>query len=279
MLFMDIALCLSDGQSYDIASFSKLATVSLDKLRRTLICKECKGKGYYRKKSRDGKPACFGAYHEDSCEYKQKNSSPKLDPETIEEVDGIITNSETIDVKFEPYTAQQLEDNKTPTPSNGRAAPSTHSQQHTKQPQRFRNVTKGLRTLLRMLMHTHSFATSDIAINTGAQHPYKAKNLFVNFDDINETHVGKWRGFWGVISHVDPDINWINTANEHDVSIPITELKQYILDVFNITSPEDLTGAAILVFGKLSVSSSEAKKWYIKIIHNNPAHIFIRIKK
>lgn len=275
---MDIAFCTSDKNSYDIASFSKLTTNLLDTLRRTLICQKCSGKAYYRKKSRDGKPACFGAYHEDWCLPKSENTSPKLDPETIEEVNSIITNSETIAIKFETYTANQLAQkntNSSPTPSST----SAHSLQYTQQPQRVRDTTKGLRSLLRMLMHTDSFATSEVAINTGAPHPYKAKNLFVNFDKINENYLEKWRGYWGVISHADPEINWLNTANEYDVSIPVNKLKIYISSTFNIDYPDDLAGATILVFGKLSVSKSEKKKWYIKVSYDNPAYIFIKLKK
>jgi hypothetical protein len=201
------------------------------------------------------------------------------DPETIEEVNTIITNNETIDIDFTLYTAKQLESVTSTKPSPSRKPSSTNSQQHTRQPAQFRNATKRLRSLLRMLMHSDSFATSDIEINTGVKHPFKAKNLFINFDDITENNLGKWRGYWGVISHADPNINWLNTANKQDVSIPISELRSYIMDIFSIEIDEDLTGATVLVFGKLSISKSEKKKWYIKIVNNNPSHLFIKLKK
>ena len=60
---MDTALCTIDNKRYDIASFSKLDEQILSSLRRALVCQECNAQGYYRKASRDGKPACFGAYH------------------------------------------------------------------------------------------------------------------------------------------------------------------------------------------------------------------------
>jgi hypothetical protein len=275
---MDIAFCASDKKTYDIASFSQLSSHLLDSLRRTLFCKECNGKAYYRKKSRDGKPACFGAYHEDECQYKLETSSSRFDPATIEEVNSLVTNNEIIDVKFETYTAQQpnASGNTSASLSSSRSA---GGQQHTRQSQNVRNTTKGLRSLLRMLMHTDSFATSDIAINTGATHPYKAKNLFVNFDAIDESQIDKWRGYWGVISHADTELHWINTANEQDVSIPVAKIKDYLCETFNINSPDDLAGATVLVFGKLCVSSSEKKKWYIKITNDDPARIFIQLKK
>ena len=41
---MDIAKCLTDKKSYDIAYFGNLESELLDKLRRNLVCKECTAK-------------------------------------------------------------------------------------------------------------------------------------------------------------------------------------------------------------------------------------------
>jgi len=197
----------------------------------------------------------------------------------IEEVNTIITNNETIDINFTSYTEKQLDTKINTKPSSSHKPSSTNSLQHTKRPAQFRNATKGLRSLLRMLMQSDSFATSNIEINTGSEHPFKAKNLFVNFDDITKEHLNKWRAYWGVISHSDSKINWLNTANEQDVSIPVSKLKNYIMNIFDIKNSEVLTGSTILVFGKLSVSKSEKKKWYIRVTNDSPNRIFIKLKK
>jgi len=165
-------------------------------------------------------------------------------------------------------------------PSQHTGSSSNNTKQHTRQPVQYRNISKGLRSLLRMLMQSDSFKNSDIKIDTGAKHPFKAKNLFVNFDDITADHIKLWRGYWGIISHADSDINWLNTANEQNVSIPVSEYHDYIKGVFNILSDDDLVGAAILVFGKLYISKSDdKKKWYIKIDSNRPDYIFIKSNK
>ena len=155
----------------------------------------------------------------------------------------------------------------------------TNFQHHPQPAQRIRNVKKGLRSLLRMLMHSDSFAKSNIGINIGWEHTYKAKNLFVNFDELNEGRIGKMRGYWGIISNADEEINWLNTANEQDVSIPVSDIKSYIIDTFNIQTAEDLAGTAILIFGWLNISKTDKKKWYIKVHNNDPSHIFIKLKK
>jgi len=274
---MDIAYCTIDNNTYDISSFSQLDAHILDKYRRALVCTECNGQGYYCKEAINGKPACFCAYHEDSCIYKSKDTIPRYDPGTIEEVNTIITNSETIDINFSAYTASQLKPMDSRKPSSSRAL-SKSSKQHTRQPVQYRNMNKGLRSLLRMLMHTDSFRRSDIKINTGFEYPYKAKNLFVNFDEITEKHLKKNRGYWGIISHADNDIEWLNTANEQNVSILISEVKGYISEAFNIESDSDLEGVAVLVFGWLNTSKNKNnKKWYIK--PSQPGHIFIKLNE
>ena len=274
---MDIAKCILDGIRYDITSFCLLGSEKLDRLRKGLICDKCSGKGYFRKKSRDGKPACFGAYHLDGCDLKAKDSLSQHDPEVIEEVNVITTNNQVIDIAFSRYTASQIEPKNPPKVLFSNKSTSGTSKYHSKKPEQIRNVSKGLHSLLRMLTYSDSFSTSDVEINTGGKHPFKAKNLFINFDQIEEKHIGMWRGFWGVISHSDKDIQWLNTANRQDVSIPILEARDYLTDVFGVQSSEDLAGALVLIFGWLKVSKSDAKKWYIKTATGQHPHIFVKI--
>jgi hypothetical protein len=278
---METALCLLDKKSYDIASFSNLENNLLTKLRRALVCSECKGKGYYRKKSRDGKPACFGAFHNSKCSTKSKTSTLKVDPEVVEEVKSLTTNFDIIDVDFSLYTSNELKSLHNGKPNASLTGSSATALQYTQNSGRERNSQKGLRSLLRMLMHSNSFAGSDFKINTGWKYPRKAKNIFVNFDDINESLLEKnmMRGYWGVISHADTDISWLNTANEQDVSIPISQLKNYLVDIFGIDDSEDLAGSEILVFGWLDISKNGNEKWFIKVHNNNPAYIFIKPRK
>ncbi|MGH1432741.1 MAG: hypothetical protein ACRBB4_16715 [Neptuniibacter sp.] len=278
---MDIALCMLDGKRYDVSSFSKLKPIQLDRLRRSLVCKECRGKGYYRKESRDGKPACFGAYHKDNCRYKSQGSAPLIDPITSEEVNKIITNNDTIDVDFTIDNTTKLNRTSHDSTTVNRTYSVNTSQQHTKQPSQKRHCKKGLGSLLRMLMHSDSFAGSDIKINTGWEYSYKAKNLFVNFNDINKELINnkKMRGYWGVISHADDELSWLNTANQQDVSIPISEFKDNLINTFKINHAEDLAGSAVLVFGWLDISKSDKQKWYIKANKSCPASIFINLKR
>ncbi len=269
---MESAFCATNKKNYDIANFTALSDTDLERLRRNLFCIECGEKGFYRKKSRDGKPACFGAYHKDDCEFKSKDSDSRYDPETTEDVHQISTNNQIIDINFDTYTSSQLIQQPTgrPTPA---ANTGSHSKKHTEPTAQNRNMTRGLRTLLRMLMKTDTFAQSDIGINVG-KYTYHAKKLFVNFTDINESHIDKWRGYWGMISHSNSEITWLNTANEKDVSIPVANIKIYLSDTFGVQSEESYEGAYVLVFGWLNISKTKGK-WYIR--PDSPAHVFTQL--
>lgn len=273
---MYTALCTIDNNRYDIASFSRLDEQKLTHLRRALVFQECNGKGYYRKKSRDGKSACFGAYHKDNCKLKTQSSALHIIPEMVEEVNTITTNNQIIDIKFDAYE-QNINSSDNISNSDINQTSRGRSKQHTVNPAQERHIQRGLKSLLRMLMHTDSFASSDIKINTGAQHPFKAKNLFVHFDLISEEYLHKWRGYWGIVSHADSNLSWLNVANEKDVSIPIANLNDHIRKMRKIESAEDLAGAAVLLFGRLNIS--DKGKWYIKIDDDNPQHIYIKLAK
>ena len=269
---MEDAYCQTNGQSYDIVSFSKLEPALLNSIRHSLVCNICQGKAYYSKKSRNGKPAHFGAYHLNDCLHQSKNTTPRIDPQTVDEVNAILTNDNSVEVNFTAYNVSDLA--ATPHTTRKIKASSRQSTHHTRPAKQFKNATKGLRSLLRMLMHTDSFATSNIDIHTGGKHPYKAKNLFVNFDDIEEEHIGKWRGFYGLISHADEPMHWLNIANKNKVSIATSEIADYFKN-FDVQHHDDLIGAEVLVFGYANIAKSG--KWYIKTRANNPAHIFINL--
>lgn len=270
---MNRVICLQDNKFYDIDTFSALADEIRSLLRKYLACCECRGKAYYRKQTKDGKHACFGAYHKDRCPLKIRDSSSRHS-ESAEAASQIAVNRQTIDVAFAAYTPSEIAPRENARRPTGKEPSSSTPGDHAGQPGQSRNVPKRLRTLLGMLLRSDDFAMSDIEINTGAPHPFKARDLFVRFDDISEAHIGEWKGFWGLIDNSDENMTWLNTANRQNVSIPVEQMKDYLTGVLGITSSADLAGASALVFGILRVSGSGKGKWYVKA--PGRGHIFIR---
>ena len=91
--------------------------------------------------------------------------------------------------------------------------------------------------------------------------------------DNNKPHM-----FWGMISNADKNMNWLNTAGQDNVSIPIQSFKTTLIDILDIQEPDDFSGCYAIAFGWCR--ESENGKPYLKINNNDPAYIFVkRVKK
>ncbi len=276
---MEIAYSTIEKSPVSIHVFCKKSDAEIEKLRRSLLCPKCEVKAWFRKKSKDGKSACFNAYHAEGCTASTQKHQIKNNTEVVEDVRQIITNNDTVDLNFVVYSSPIADGENTFQQSLTIKNVDSASSRHSITPAIERNQTRRLSSILKLLTGSEDFAKSNIKIDTGppAKHPYYARNLFVSFDAIIEEHIGKWRGFWGVISHANEEVTWLNIANSLDVSIPISAIKAYLLKTFRIMEAEDLAGAQVLVFGYLNVSKTKAKKYFIKLRNNNPAHIFLKL--
>ncbi|MDY3586216.1 hypothetical protein RJR36_00230 [Enterobacter asburiae] len=56
------SICTFGGvdKCYSVIDFQKLPEKEIEKLRHSLVCPGCREQAFYRKKSVDGKQACFG---------------------------------------------------------------------------------------------------------------------------------------------------------------------------------------------------------------------------
>ena len=258
---MEFARCLANDKVYDAYSFSLLDEETLEYLRSRLACTECSAPAYFRRKSRDNKAACFGATHKPGCESANSHKSDSIRQRANMEVALLKEAKGDIAINFAPPRK----------PSTTSAPKGKGARGPSKE-----NTERSLRALLRLLAKSDSFASSELPIHTGGKHPFKAKNLFVNFADMDDNHIDLWRGYWGTISHADKDLTWLNTLSPERVSIPISKLKgkETFLEACGIIDPEDIEGADALVFGHLKIS--ENGKWFIRITRNDPGHIFIK---
>jgi len=100
-------------------------------------------------------------------------------------------------------------------------------------------------------------------IDTGAPYPWKMKNVFVQFNEIADLHIGRWRGYWGMITDAEPDINYLNSGGRDSVSVFLdTEIRQGMVNTYGIGNSEDFAGCYALVFGRLK--KSQRGKTYIR---------------
>lgn len=114
-----------------------------------------------------------------------------------------------------------------------------------------------LSTLLRNLMHSEQFRTSDqlIALPEGQ---FRVRDFFVPFSEASGPLVGQYRAFWGMLSDArfgPSNEVWLNSGGQRNVSTVVNAtLVNEFANRFNLSDTEDLAGAYALVFGTLGLS-------------------------
>jgi len=259
---MDKAYSQLDRKLYNIHKFSRLDNSMLENLRRSLICPSCDGKAWYRKESRDGKAACFNAYHNDKCRHESVGTKiGRANNRVVREVRMLRTSNAVINVRFaSDHRESQAVSNFSTNNQSGQL--SEIRKRHTGSPPDDRNQTRTWSNILELLIGSDEFADADnIMINTGKA-LISAEEFFVKFHEISPNHKTKYpHGYWGVIASVDDHIHWLNTHNELNVSIPVDSISSELIKKHKIDDPEDLAGAHCLVFGWLNLKETSTKYW------------------
>lgn len=260
---MDVAHCTADGRNYSALSFEALADSLIELYRRQLVCPECRGPAFFRKESRSGQAACFGARpHGQNCSLAAVDSTSGGGggPDREEQ----INHGERIEIDFKyggsPIVHVDPGDLDDPGGRGGRFGVG--------QRQRAAVSHRRLSTLLKNLMHSADFRSSDqlIAVPQGE---YRVRDLFVKFDEIDDRHINSFRGYWGMItdaglSKYDPKSLWLNSGARDDVSVVVdASLSEPFLQRFPVKDVDEFSGSYVLVFGEVKVSNTALKKKFI----------------
>lgn len=266
---MDYAVCTADGKTYSAFEFGKLASATLEKYRRQLVCDECEGPAYFRRASSDGRTACFGGRpHKEGCSLA-----------TSEEGAWGANGHDDEDERFNPgdhiVVDLRLDGDNDGAPG-GRADQRQHGRG------RFFGGTDGvhrarmyrrLRSMLKGLITSSGLETSTQFIEVPGVITAQAKHFFVHCDVAGPDHYGKFLGFWGSLTDARRGSNgaiWLNTGGKSEPSIPIyQDDEQALLQLARADDLEDLAGAYILVLGKLNSSKNEKPF----ITHSGPLYL------
>ncbi|HBN8314982.1 TPA: hypothetical protein ACMFPZ_005606 [Pseudomonas aeruginosa] len=260
---MDIARCTLDNRNYDIPKFEALGDRAIDEYRRYLVCPECNGPGFYRKESRSGQAACFGARpHEANC--SMAAGEPRRAGGLGPGQDEFINPGERIEVDF----AYGAHENVNPDPAEP-GNPNGRGGRHIGRGGRRNAVLhRRLSTLLRNLMYSEDFRHSDqiIAIAEGE---FRVRDFFVEFSNIENNDIGHYLGCWGLISDAglsageSPSL-WLNSGGRDDVSVVVDgNLAGEFKRRFPFEDLEDFAGTYALVFSK--VKQSRNGKIYLAV--------------
>ena len=262
------AVCTFGGErhTFSIFKFQSLPDADIEQFRQFLECPECQGKAYYRKQSSDGKAACFGSrYHITGCNEGSPSTQREREVSHSIEVNRVISNADVISVDFMLSNATKPVEEVKKVASTSSQLPNkdNKSQKHLAQNEQTKSKVLSLEKILNSLMRGSDLSESSTLIELDAGYQFKAKNLFVNFVDAEpSTNVkrAKPKMYWGTISHVDKDLEWLNPSDCNDVGIPLSKHKSTILSNFNLSEPRQLEGAGIILFGKCYWNAKRNRK-------------------
>ena len=257
---MDTAICTEDGHIYTAVEFSRLDPSQLERKRRQLICEECKFLAFFRKPSRSGRGACFGARpHGENCDQAAVDNEVRV-PGAGDDQDEAFNPGDRIVVEL-AFGGQEGE---------------VHLDGEQRGPRRPRGgrfvgdgglrtaqMHRRLSTLLRLLVTAPNFRYSEQTIAVANQPELPVSDFFVHLSDVTDRYAGQFRGFWGQLTDAgegSDGVLWLNSGGRSKVSFLLPhEFRQPVMQRFRLEEEDEFSGMYILVLGTLRVSRNRKK--------------------
>ncbi|MGV2813869.1 hypothetical protein [Enterobacter cancerogenus] len=82
----------------------------------------------------------------------------------------------------------------------------------------------------------------------------------MKFPDAEPMTKNALRFYWGTLYNSNNDIEWLNPAECRDVGIPLGDLRDAIIEKFNISDSESLEGAEIIFAGRCHWNKDKTKR-------------------
>lgn len=261
---MNIAQCTLDNTIYAANDFSAVADFANKK--RYLICTECGGPAFYRGPTRNGREACFGARpHTEDCTLATLDNEGTPNGQDAGEV---LTTGQRIVVDFNhgTPTGTVVEQPLGRPLVAGAVRCRIDGGATTRE-----IISRRMSSLLRSLIESDDFRTSQQIIEITGQGEHSIADLFVSFSDITDAHVGTYHGYWGMIPDARIGMNgtlWFNSGGREDISILLAQAHLgAAYQRFHIDDEEDIAGSYILVFGELNLSTRGKK--YVQVTESS----------
>lgn len=259
---MDNAFCTINNQTYNAYQFSQLDIGTISQLRRFLECPTCHAPAFFRKAARNGRAACFGARpHNDGC-IESAPLSRLINGENDDE-DVLHNDGQRIVLDLNYGAAEAVNHINDDMNENG-AGRGVRFRGNGNRPNAVAH--RRLSTMLRSLVINPAFRVSEQEIEIEDE-IRTISNFFVSFHEINQTHIGRFCGYWGQIADVKEgnyEAIWLNSGTRDDVSLCLpSQMQRIFFERFDINDVEDLVGSYILCLGNLE--RSKRNKKYIMI--------------
>jgi len=268
------ARCTEDGVTYAAVDFSRFPPDEIARKRRFLQCSACGGPAFFRRASRGGSAACFGARpHAPNCEL----AAPEYDPEEDgqgEDQDQLLNpgNRIVVDLNYGAVRQPVVQEAGDLPPNRNRLG--RYGGDGVRPQAR---IHRRLGPLLRTLIDVPAFRQSGQILEIDGHPEVPVRDFFVPLLDVSADHENQFRGSWGMLSDARRASNWtlwLNRGGRGLVSFCLDEnLIAPLYARYGIEDEEDLAGAYILVFGSPSIS--QRRKVYCDLSGNE--HIALRL--
>ncbi|QPP31188.1 hypothetical protein I6A80_003645 [Pseudomonas aeruginosa] len=256
---MDIAKCVLDNQTYTAWDFSRLPPRELSTKRKHLVCIECQAVAFFRKASRNGQAACFGAFpHLPGCSLALSDTQDVRNKNVAHHLNEFVkfrsASALSSDISTELNVRKKECDAEDIIYSAEDLKPS-------------RQIRRQLSATLKHLILNEKFSAPTQTVEVKNVAPTTANHFFVSFDEIGFDKGEELHGYWGMLTDArlsGEGALWLNSGGSSDVSCVIqAESVDEFFGRYNLEDEEDLAGAYVIVIGALKISSGGKK--YIRL--------------
>lgn len=263
---MDIAKCISDNRTYTAPEFSKLPPGELSTKRKHLVCIECQAAAFFRKASRNGQAAYFGAFpHFKGC------SLASSDTQSLRGENFTGGAAHDLNASIKPYLTNA------PQPDIGAGlAVDKKSSNQENIPFLIDDLKSGprihrrLRATLKSLIFSEESGAPSQDVGIKDESIPIANHFFASFKNIKLEWSGEVRGYCGMLTDArlsSEGALWLNTGDSSDNGEVGCVIQADMVDNFfrryNLEDEEDLAGAYVIIIGAIQVSSKG--KIYIRL--------------
>lgn len=272
---MDIAKCTTDGIIYRVNTFSSQSDEWINTHRYSLICSECGGRGYFRKKTKDGRAACFGARHDDNCDMGG-HKVDQAEGHGVENVAQVVNQGQELDLRLDG-----------PAPPRGadfrrRAEDDQPGEDHVRRyggggdgDTEVRNARSiGLRRLLNNLIHDNQYAQSDIRVNVEERGSVALRDLVREFREVTNGDLDRTMAVWGKVVSIggqDDGPRYLNSGFAGDnpcfVTLP-NNIYRSVLDLMDWENLGAIRDGHVIVVGKVYSAQDNRLKMIPSSINN-----------
>lgn len=243
--------------------------VDLALINNHMVCTVCSVTATFRHRGRDGRDACFRAIHVNGCSQARSHANaPSATPLTTPAAEIIaapVPIPECIIVDFRQNLMLDRTELQTATIQRAQAIYQ-------------RTIVLPLRALHGELIVNDDLLRSQKIIVFPGREDCPVADTFVHFSDITDEHIGCYHGYYGIIQNARTHENalYLNSGRRNDMSALLdVQFIQNFYDRYNITSPNELDGAEMLLFGELSLSSHNKKL----VLITDPSFCTLRLNR